>query len=96
MDLGLKGLNALITGGTKGIGRRCADLFVDEGSNVSICARNAADAEQAVAAFKTKGVKAFGKALDVSNADAIADWIKASAEALGGVTVASSSSIIRR
>ena len=87
MDLGLKGLNALITGGTKGIGRRCADLFADEGANVSICARNAVDAEQAVAAFKTKGVKAFGRALDVSNAAAIADWIKASAEALAGVDI---------
>jgi len=27
MDLGLKGLNVLISGGSKGIGRRCADYF---------------------------------------------------------------------
>jgi 3-oxoacyl-[acyl-carrier protein] reductase len=87
MDLGLKGLNALITGGTKGIGRRCADLFADEGANVSICARNAPETEQAVAALETKGVHAFGRALDVSDGDAITDWVKASAEALGGVDI---------
>ena len=38
MDLGLKGLNALVTGGSKGIGQRCADLLAREGANVAICA----------------------------------------------------------
>lgn len=87
MDLGLKGLNALVTGGTKGIGRRCADLFADEGANVSICARNAGEVDEAVAALKKKGVKAFGQALDVADAAAVAGWVKASAKALGGVDI---------
>ncbi len=39
MDLQLKGNNALITGGTKGIGRAIADALVEEGCNVAICAR---------------------------------------------------------
>ena len=87
MDLGLKGLNALVTGGTKGIGRRCADLFADEGANVSICARNAGEVDAAVAALKKKGVKAFGQALDVADAKAVSGWVKASAEALGGIDI---------
>ena len=41
MDLGLKGRKAIITGGTKGIGRAIAELLADEGCNVGICARNA-------------------------------------------------------
>ena len=32
MDLGLKGLRAVVTGGSKGIGRRVADIFADEGA----------------------------------------------------------------
>lgn len=39
MDLQLRGKNVLITGGSKGIGRAIADVFVSEGANVAISAR---------------------------------------------------------
>ncbi len=85
MDLKLKGSKALITGGTKGIGRAIANTFADEGCNVAICARNAEEVEAAVADLSAKGVTAFGQAVDVGDGDAFKAWIDASAEALGGI-----------
>ncbi|MGY9048619.1 MAG: SDR family NAD(P)-dependent oxidoreductase, partial [Rhodobacterales bacterium] len=52
MDLGLKGLRALITGGSKGIGLRCAEILIAEGAAVSIIARNRANVEEAVGQLK--------------------------------------------
>jgi len=87
MDLGLKGKRAIVTGGSKGIGRRCADLFADEGASVAICARNAAEIEAAVEALRAKGVTAHGAALDVGDKAALEGWVAASAKALGGIDV---------
>lgn len=85
MDLLLKGQKALITGGTKGIGRAIANQLADEGCNVSICARNGEEVDAAVAALSAKGVTAFGQSVDVGDGDALKAWIAASAEALGGI-----------
>jgi len=85
MDLKLKGNKVLVTGGTKGIGRAIADTLADEGCDVAICSRTAADVEAAVEALKAKGVNAFGQAVDVLKGDELKAWVAAAADALGGV-----------
>jgi NAD(P)-dependent dehydrogenase (short-subunit alcohol dehydrogenase family) len=64
MDLHLKGKRALVTGGSKGIGRACAQVLAEEGCEVLIAARNPAPGPNA-------------KAIDLSQrgaAEALADW----------------------
>ncbi|MCX5919046.1 MAG: SDR family oxidoreductase [Deltaproteobacteria bacterium] len=87
MDLGLRGKKAIVTGGTRGIGRAIADLLVEEGCDIGICARTAAQIEEAVAAFKAKGVKALGASVDVADGDPLTRFVKSAAEALGGLDI---------
>ncbi|WP_159711733.1 SDR family NAD(P)-dependent oxidoreductase [Geminicoccus flavidas] len=87
MDLGLKGLRAIVTGGSKGIGRRCADAFAAEGAHVSICARNDREVLEAVAELERRGVTAFGQNLDVADKAALEGWVAASAKVLGGIDI---------
>jgi NAD(P)-dependent dehydrogenase (short-subunit alcohol dehydrogenase family) len=87
MDLGLRGMKALVTGGTKGIGRAVADLFADEGADVAICARDAGEVGQAVAALSARGVRATGRALDVADGPALTGWIQDVATELGGIDI---------
>lgn len=87
MDLGLRGRKAIITGGSRGIGRHSAELLAEEGCGIGICARGEEDVYQAVARLEGKEVPAFGRALDVSDGPALEAWVRDSAEALGGLDI---------
>jgi 3-oxoacyl-[acyl-carrier protein] reductase len=87
MDLGLKGLRAVVTGGTKGIGRSAADIFAQEGASVAICARNADEVKAAVKDLSAKGVQAFGSGVDVADKGALEKFIVDSAQALDGIDI---------
>src|SRR3954462_690709 len=85
MDLGLKGRNAVVLGGTRGIGRAIADTLAGEGAGVAGGARNADQVAGTVAELQAKGVKATGASVDITDAAALKSWIAGVARELGGV-----------
>ena len=67
MDLNLKGKRALVTGGSKGIGRACAQVLAEEGCAVTIASRDAAALAATAADIEAKtGADVQWKAADLS------------------------------
>ena len=85
MDLGLKGKNAIVLGGTRGIGRAIAATLAGEGSNVAVCARNADQVAATVTELKASGIRATGGPVDVTDGAALKSWIESAAKELGGI-----------
>src|SRR4030088_900918 len=85
MDLGLKGRNAVVLGGTRGIGRAIAGPLAGEGAGVAVCARNADQVATTVTELKAQGVKASGAPVDITDGAALKSWIAEVAKELGSI-----------
>lgn len=72
----LKGKTALVTGGTRGIGRAIAESLLREGASVSICGRTEDSTSRAVAAMKHLGA-IFGHAADITRLDEVRELFRA-------------------
>lgn len=89
MDLGLAGKKAIVTGGTRGIGRAIVEHLVGEGCHVGLCARDADAVQSTVAALAAVHgeVRVIGRAVDVSDGPALKIWIEDVARELDGLDI---------
>jgi NAD(P)-dependent dehydrogenase (short-subunit alcohol dehydrogenase family) len=88
MDLGLAGKRALVTGGSRGLGKAVALELAAEGCAVVVAARSEAplrDSAQAISA--ATGARVVPVVLDVMDPQSIVDGVAASADALGGLDI---------
>src|SRR5690242_12981957 len=87
VDLRLVGKKAIVTGGTRGIGRAIAEGLVAEGCHVAICARNREQVDETVRTLGKKAGKAWGSPVDVADSAALRRWVGEAATALGGLDI---------
>ena len=67
MDLALTGKVAMITGGSRGLGRQIAGTLGREGCKISICARDPKGLEATVAEMAAQGYQVQGTQADVTS-----------------------------
>lgn len=87
MDLELRGRCAVITGASGGIGRSIALGLAAEGVNVAICARREGLLMKAAGELRAHQVKVHAETCDIGDPSALARFLDASRQALGGVDI---------
>lgn len=83
----LKGKNAIITGGGRGLGKATALAFAKEGINVAITGRNEERLKQTVTELTSMGVKATYAVFDVVDKVAVHNEIEKVITFLGGIDI---------
>jgi len=88
MDLELHGRRALITGGSKGIGKAVALALAGEGVDVALMARNTAELDSAAAEIAAKtGRKAVAVKGDTGDDASVKAAVAAAMASLGGIDI---------
>jgi 3-oxoacyl-[acyl-carrier protein] reductase len=87
MDLGIKGKNALVTGGSRGLGRQAALALAREGVNVAICARGEEKLNETAAELRKLGVKVAAATADLGKEDSAERLFKQVEASLGPVDI---------
>jgi 3-oxoacyl-[acyl-carrier protein] reductase len=87
MQLDLTGRNAIIAGGSRGIGRSIALAYARAGANVSICARGEPALRATEAELRQCGHVVHAMACDLADGVAVARYVAAAVQALGGIDV---------
>jgi len=87
VSLRLAGKIALITGGSRGIGRAIALAYARQGAQVFICARNEAEVNRVVSEIREQGGQIGGRAGDIGTLEDVKRIVQAVVDQFGGIDV---------
>jgi 3-oxoacyl-[acyl-carrier protein] reductase len=88
MDLELKGKVAIVGGGSKGLGRACAEVLAEEGAKVAICSRTKADVEKAAEEIRgATGSDVLAFQGDLDKSETIKDLIATTVDHFGRLDI---------
>ncbi len=88
METGLRNRVAIVAASSQGIGKATALAFAAEGCKVAMCARNEAALQASAGQVrKQHHAEVFAQALDVTNADAVRDFVQAVVAQLGSADI---------
>ncbi len=87
MDLGISGKVALVTGGSRGLGKQSALSLAKEGCKVSLCARNIDELQNVVSDLRQNGYDALGIEADVTTEQGVKKFYEESANNFGQVDI---------
>lgn len=85
--MNIKGKNAMITGGGRGLGKAVALLLAQEGANIAITGRNENNLKQTVVELQNLGVQACYEICDIEDENAVKIAVANIAEKLGGIDI---------
>ena len=83
----LEGRVALVTGGSRGIGRAIAMRLAQEGADVAVCARTEGTAQKTAEEIAALGVRSLGRAVDVSDMEQAAALVTEVVAEFGGINI---------
>ena len=87
MELGIAGRVAIVTGGSRGIGRAVAERLCREGASVALCARNSESLAEAERALEALGGPVLALEADLTEPAAAARVVEATVAAWGRIDI---------
>ena len=87
MDLKLKNMRVVISGGSRGIGKAIIDTLIDEGATVATCARGEDELNRQLGIWRDRGGRVYADTLDVTDNEKFSQWIASCISKLGGVDI---------
>ena len=83
----LTGKTAIVTGGSRGIGKEMAEGLAEAGARLMLCARRSEWLDETVEEFRGRGYTAEGILCDVSNPDQVRNVVEQTVSKLGSVDI---------